>query len=215
MHNVICMYVSTLFGAPIGALSGIYVSQMGYACIMIVCIYRRAGSTGSTIHVCIHACMHVQLYYVCMYVCTLFGAPIGAPGGIDVSQMGYACIMIACMYRHAGRTGSTMYVCIHARMHMYVCTLFGAARYSARPSARCLYVCVLCVCIYVCTLFDALIGESGGIYVPQMLCACIMIVCMYRHTGGTGSTIYVCTYIYSTPSTPGASIHTYNQNTCI
>ena len=43
------------------------VSQVEYACIMNVCIYRRAGST---IYVCMHAlCIHVYS----MYLCTLFG----------------------------------------------------------------------------------------------------------------------------------------------
>ena len=45
-----------------------------------------------------------------MYVCTLFGALFDTPGGIDVSQMSYACFMIVCMYRRAGSIGSTIYV---------------------------------------------------------------------------------------------------------
>ena len=34
-------------------------SKMLYACIMIVCMYRRAGSTGSTTYACMPACMHI------------------------------------------------------------------------------------------------------------------------------------------------------------
>ena len=56
-------------------------------------------------------CMYVRLYayilYICMYVCysarrLLFSAPIDALGGIDVSQVGYACNMNVCIYRRAG-----------------------------------------------------------------------------------------------------------------
>ena len=69
MH-VLCMYVRysarrSLCGALIGALGDMDVSQVEYACIMKVCIYRRAKSTGSAIYVCMHACMHA----LCMYVC--------------------------------------------------------------------------------------------------------------------------------------------------
>ena len=61
----VCMHVCT----PFGALCGIDMSQVKYACIDNVCIYRRADSTGSTIYVCMHACMYVLCMYVCMYVC--------------------------------------------------------------------------------------------------------------------------------------------------
>ena len=44
---------------------GIDVSQVKYARIENVCIYRRADSTGSAIYVCKHAYMYV----LCMYVC--------------------------------------------------------------------------------------------------------------------------------------------------
>ena len=54
-------------------------------------MYRRAGSTGR-----MYACMHVLCKYVFMHV------HMYAPGGIPGSQMGYACIMIVCMYRRAG-----------------------------------------------------------------------------------------------------------------
>ena len=88
---------------------GIDVSQVKYARIENVCIYRRVDSTGSTIYVCIveymcpklnmhvlrmyvyidapiilgvlymYECMHVCMYYVCMRLCTPIGAPFGAP----------------------------------------------------------------------------------------------------------------------------------------
>ena len=54
----VCMYVRysarysvrrSLFRALIGALGDMDVSQGEYACIMKVCIYRRAESTGSNI----------------------------------------------------------------------------------------------------------------------------------------------------------------------
>ena len=53
----------SLFGALIGVLGDMDVSQVEYACIINVCIYRRADSTGSTIyvlhmHVCMYACMY-------------------------------------------------------------------------------------------------------------------------------------------------------------
>ena len=38
-------------------------------------------------YVCVHVCMHVCIMYVCMY-------SIRRAGGIDVSQVGYACIML-------------------------------------------------------------------------------------------------------------------------
>ena len=56
----VCMYVCTPIGAPfgavligalIGALCGVGVSQVKYARIENVCIYRRADYTGSTIYV--------------------------------------------------------------------------------------------------------------------------------------------------------------------
>ena len=49
----------------IGALCGVDVSQVKYARIENVCIYRRADRTKSTIYICMHACMYV----LCMYVC--------------------------------------------------------------------------------------------------------------------------------------------------
>ena len=74
----VCMYVRnsacysarrSLFGALIGALVGIDVSQVEYTCTMNACIYQRAESTGSTIYVCMHGCMHALCMYmhVCMY----------------------------------------------------------------------------------------------------------------------------------------------------
>ena len=73
----VCMYVCTPIGAPsarrsligalIGALCYIDVSQVKYARIENVCIYRRADNTGSTIYVCMHACMYVLCMYVCLY----------------------------------------------------------------------------------------------------------------------------------------------------
>ena len=52
----VCMYVCTpigrsLIGAQIGALCAVDVSQVKYARIENVCIYRRADYTGSTIYV--------------------------------------------------------------------------------------------------------------------------------------------------------------------
>ena len=46
---------------------GIDVSQVKYARIENVCIYRRADSTGSAIYVCMHAYMYVLCMYVCLY----------------------------------------------------------------------------------------------------------------------------------------------------
>ena len=58
---VLCMYASSysnrrmarrsLIGALIGALCAVDVSQVKYAHIENVCIYRRADYTGSTIYV--------------------------------------------------------------------------------------------------------------------------------------------------------------------
>ena len=63
----VCMPFGAIFGAPIAIRRAdrragwfIDVSQVEYACIMNVCIYPRAESTGSTIIICIYACM----YYV-------------------------------------------------------------------------------------------------------------------------------------------------------
>ena len=71
---------------------------------MKLCIHRRVGSIGSTIHVdvCMHACMHVLCMYVCMYARysarrSLIGALIGALCGIDVSQVKYARIENVCV----------------------------------------------------------------------------------------------------------------------
>ena len=66
-HSVRYSARRSLFGALIGALGGIDVSQVKYACIENVCIYRRADSTGSTIYVCMHACLYALCMYVCMY----------------------------------------------------------------------------------------------------------------------------------------------------
>ena len=72
----VCMFVlqsarhsarRSLIGALIGALCYIGVSQVKYARIENVCIYRRADNTGSTIYVCMHACMYVLCMYVCLY----------------------------------------------------------------------------------------------------------------------------------------------------
>ena len=74
---------------------------------------------------------------------SLFGALIGALGGIDVSQVEYACIMnvCTCTYRRAESTGSTIYVGMHACIYvscMYVCmyanrrAIQRADLYSAR-----------------------------------------------------------------------------------
>ena len=103
------------------------VSQVEYACIMKVCIYRRAESTGNTIYVCMHACMHVLCMYVCMYAIrrairiSLFGALIGALGGMDVSQVEYACIMNVCIaYIDALEVLYMYYTCMYY-VCMYVC----------------------------------------------------------------------------------------------
>ena len=58
-----CMYA--IRRADIGALCGIDMSQVKYACIDNVCIYRRADSTGSTIYVCMYYVLCIM--YVCMY----------------------------------------------------------------------------------------------------------------------------------------------------
>ena len=112
-----CMYLCTLFGVLFGAPGGIDVPQMLYARIMLVCMYRLAGSTGKNkesidryayIYVCIHVCM----YYVCM--CVRYWARYLARqslSGIDVSQVEHACIMNVCIYRRAGSAWSTIYVC--------------------------------------------------------------------------------------------------------
>ena len=75
----VCMYVRysasrSLFGALIGALGDMDVSPVEYACIINVCIYRRADSTGSTIYVCMHACMYVLC--MCDIWCGLAGSLI-------------------------------------------------------------------------------------------------------------------------------------------
>ena len=60
MYVLLCMYVCmyvrysarvSLIGALIGALCAVDVSQVKYARIENVCIYRRADYTGSTIYV--------------------------------------------------------------------------------------------------------------------------------------------------------------------
>ena len=70
-----------------------------------------------------YVCMYVCVYYVCMYACTLFGAPIGALGGIDVSQVEYACFGIYvynvicmyfdCMYVSMRREYWAYYICMY------------------------------------------------------------------------------------------------------
>ena len=60
-------------------------------------------------------------------------------GGIDVSQVGCAYIMKVCMHR---RAGSTIYVCMHAYIHvlcMYVCIY---AIWCAIRRADRWYICV-------------------------------------------------------------------------
>ena len=57
----------SLIGALIGALCAVDVSQVKYACIENVYIYRRADSTGSAIYVCMHAYTYVLCMYVCLY----------------------------------------------------------------------------------------------------------------------------------------------------
>ena len=177
LYMYICMHYlakysahRSLFGAPIGALGGIDVSQVECVCIMNVCIYLRAGVLGVLY---MYVCMHVGMYYVCMYFCTLFsalfGAPIGAPGGIDVSQMGYA-YYYECMYASTCQEYWEYYICIYAYMYAYIMYVY----------------------MYVCTLFVAPIGALGGIDVSRVDCACIMKVCIYRHAGSTRSTKYVC-----------------------
>ena len=75
----VCMRLCTPIGAPrrslIGALIGapVDVSQVKYAHIENVCIYRRADYTGSQY---MYVCMHIRMYYVYMYVCTPIGAPL-------------------------------------------------------------------------------------------------------------------------------------------
>ena len=76
---VLCMYASlysnrraisarrSLIGVLIGALCAVDVSQVKYARIENVCIYRRADYTGSTIYVLMHACMYVLCMYASLY----------------------------------------------------------------------------------------------------------------------------------------------------
>ena len=68
----VCVFVPqsarrSLIGALIGPLCAVDVSQVKYARIENVCIYRRADSTGSAIYVCMHAYMYVLCMYVCLY----------------------------------------------------------------------------------------------------------------------------------------------------
>ena len=72
----ICMFVlqsarhsarQSLIGALIGAMCVVDVSQVKYAHIENVCIYRRADYTGSAIYVCMHAYTYVLCIYVCLY----------------------------------------------------------------------------------------------------------------------------------------------------
>ena len=51
----VCMYVCAPIGALIRALCAVDMSQVKYAHIDNVCIYRRADYTGSAIYVCMHA----------------------------------------------------------------------------------------------------------------------------------------------------------------
>ena len=64
----------SLIGALIGALCAVDVSQVKYARIENVCIYRRADYTGSTIYVWRYrywALLHVQsTICVCVCLCT-------------------------------------------------------------------------------------------------------------------------------------------------
>ena len=55
------MYISTIY---VRMYRGIDVSQVKYARIENVCIYRRADSTGS---VYMYVCAY--MYVLCMYVC--------------------------------------------------------------------------------------------------------------------------------------------------
>ena len=57
----------SLIGALIGALCAVDVSQVKYAHIENVCIYRRADYTRSAIYVCMHAYTYVLRIYVCLY----------------------------------------------------------------------------------------------------------------------------------------------------
>ena len=66
---IVLYYISCMY-------RGIDVSQVKYARIENVCIYRRADSTGSAIYVCMHAYMYVLCMY---YVCAPIGAPFRAP----------------------------------------------------------------------------------------------------------------------------------------
>ena len=61
------MYVCAPIGALIGVLCAVDVSQVTYALIENVCIYRRADYTGSTIYVRMHACMYVLCMYASLY----------------------------------------------------------------------------------------------------------------------------------------------------
>ena len=72
----ICMFVlqsarhsarRSLIGALIGAMCVVDVSQVKYAHIENVCVYRRADYTGSAIYVCMHAYTYVLYIYVCLY----------------------------------------------------------------------------------------------------------------------------------------------------
>ena len=98
---------------------GIDVSGKEYVCIMNVCIYRRAGSTGSTLCVCIYACTCIM--YVCTLFGALFGAPIGALGGIDVSQVEYA---LLCMEWHVYASAQTLYYLPSFYEYRGICTMF-------------------------------------------------------------------------------------------
>ena len=93
------------------------VSQVKYAHIENVCIYRRADYTGSAIYVCMHAYTYVLCMYVCLYsnrrairLRSLIGALIGALCGVGESLVKYAHIENVCIYRRADYTGSTIYV---------------------------------------------------------------------------------------------------------
>ena len=153
-------------GALIGVLGDMDVSQVEYACIINVCIYRCTDSTGSTIYVCTHACMYVLCMYACIYERhsarhSARRSLIGALCGIDVSQVRYAYIENVCIYRRADSTASTIYVCMHACMYVLCMYVLQSARHSAGRS-----------------LIGALIGALCGIDASQVKYARIENVCI-------------------------------------
>ena len=139
----VCTLFGALFGAPISIRrddrrAGWHRCVLSWIYMYYECMYISTRREYWEYYICMHVCMYACIVFVCMYVCMYvfmyvcmyairrdicradcYSARRSAHWVIWMCLKlnilwRYVYIMKVCIYRRAGITGSTIYVCMHA-----------------------------------------------------------------------------------------------------